>query len=336
MAGEPERELPDDLRRWVDDRAAASDEDPAAILERAVTLYRLVEERAAGDEGEQPPAAARGGVAGSDHPADLADLAARVDDVAAGLDAVDERVAGVEDDLDEKITDVRERVIQVKRETDAKAPADHDHEGLRTRIDDVERTVDRGFDNYEEILSTLVDEADERDEKLSRLAGVVVSLRRRTAAVEERLARIDAAADLKEAANRHGDRTATCEACGGTVAIGLLSEPTCPHCETGFVDVDPSGRLFRSATLRTGSPPALTAGDDPDGAARDGQSPPVSANGGDHHVGRRDGRGPADRDGNGPAGASEAADGDEADGDTDGDGDEADTATELFEESTNA
>jgi prefoldin subunit 5 len=288
MAGEPEETLPDELRRWVDEQAAASDEDPEDVLSRAVTLYRLVEDHATSASAEMPPV--------DDIETELERLTDQVSALDDRLEAVEggfddrvrtveedltdrvgsveesltDRVGVLEEDVDEKVTDLRERVIQVKREADAKAPADHDHEELRTRVDRLGTRVDDGFENYEEVLTYLTDETDDLDDKVTRLASVVVSLRERTARVERRVTRVDAAADLKESANRHGMTKAKCGACGGSVGVGLLTEPACPHCERGFVGVEPAGRLFRSGTLVTGSAPALMAGDDPDGESRNG------------------------------------------------------------------
>jgi uncharacterized protein YceH (UPF0502 family) len=292
MAEVPRGTIPDTLRSWVDERAARADAEPAEILSRAVTLYRLVEEHAesAGempaddDLGEELERLTERVATVDDFDAlgerldTLAERAAAVDDLERRVDrladAVDteeddegdrladevatltERVRGVEDDLDEKITDVRERVIQVKRDADA------GQETLDDRLDGVESTVDAGFENFETVLSRLVDEVEASDEKLTRLASVVVSLRRRLGTAEYRLTRLDAGADLKTAANRHGETKAKCGDCGGSVSLGLLTEPRCPHCGADFVDIEPSSRPFSSATLTTGQVPALTAGDD--------------------------------------------------------------------------
>lgn len=84
------------------------------------------------------------------------------------------------------------------------------------------------------------------------------------------MAELEGAADLKEVANRHGTTKAKCEECGGTVSVALLTEPVCPHCDRGFVGIEPTRRLFGSGTLVTGQPLALTAGDDPAPADRTG------------------------------------------------------------------
>ncbi|WP_380678152.1 hypothetical protein [Salinigranum sp. GCM10025319] len=276
MAGKQGDVLPDTLHTWVSEQAAVSDEDIDDVLTRAVTLYRLVEEHAESlDEGDEMPSVD-----------DLTDFDERLDDLVGRLATLDDRaehldrrVGAVEDDLDEKITDVRERVVQVKREADAKASADHDHPELRDgvdradsaatrateRVDDLEAHVDRGFDNYEEVVSYLVDETDDLDDKLTRIVSIAVDLRRRATEAERTLARLESAAELKREANRQGETAAKCEACSGRVGIGLLTEPRCPHCDARFAGIDPSSRFFGSATLTTDDTPALTAGATPDG-----------------------------------------------------------------------
>jgi chromosome segregation ATPase len=283
MAEEQWNVLPESLDTWVSERAAASDEEPADVVSRAVTLYRLVEEHAEATDGEMPPADEFDELVSSfdDHVAALDDRVSTIeetaDDNADRVTALDGRVVTVEDDLDEKITDVRERVIQVKREADGKAPADHDHPALderieragttaveaNTRVDDLETRVDSGFENFEEILEHVADDMDDRDEKLTKFASIVVDLRRRLAEVEHAVATADAAAGLKTAANRQGETVGNCGECDSRIAIGLLTEPNCPHCGAEFSGVESSGRFFGSATLTTERRLALTAGDDP-------------------------------------------------------------------------
>jgi hypothetical protein len=256
MAGEQSESFPDELREWVERKASERDATPEEILGRAVAIYRYLD-AADDDEGDVDPVE-------------------RLDALDDRVAALDDRVAAVEDDLDAKITDVRERVIQVKREADAKAPADHDHPDLNERVDEAGRTataaderveiladrVDRGFENYEEVLEYLTDVTDDLDAKTRTLAGAVIDLRselqRLTAAEHDRRA-VD---DLRTAANRHGDRTASCGDCGSTVDVALLSRAACPHCEASYVDFEPSTGFFGSATLVTGDRPALAGGTD--------------------------------------------------------------------------
>jgi chromosome segregation ATPase len=250
MAGEQSEAFPTELRDWVERKAAERDADPETILARAAALYRLLD-------------------------ADAVDG----DDPGAALDEVEtlaDRVAAVEDDLDHKIDDVRDRVVQIKREADAKAPRDHGHPDLDDRVDEAVRAaadaesrvdalddrLDRGFENYEEILEYLTDVTDDLDDSVETLTGAVVDLRaevRRVTAAEHDRRAVD---DLRTAANRHGERTAACADCSATVDLGLLARPNCPHCEATFVEFEPATGFFGSATLRTGDRPALTDGRD--------------------------------------------------------------------------
>jgi chromosome segregation ATPase len=247
MAGEQSEAFPPELRDWVERKAAERDTDPETILARAAAVYRTLDAET------------------DDEPLDGAEREALAD-----------RVAAVEDDLDEKVDDVRERVVQIKRETDAKAPRDHRHpdleervaaaaraaDGADAKVADLADRLDRGFENYEEILEYLTDVTDDLDEKADTLAGAVVDLRaelQRIAAAEHDRQAVD---DLRTAANRHGERTASCADCDSTVDLGLLARARCPHCEATFVDFEPSTGFFSSATLRTGDRLALTDGQD--------------------------------------------------------------------------
>ena len=251
MGSEPVEELPDDVEAWIAERAAATDTSRAAVVRRLVAAHRLLDEHPESlNDADTAGPAPGDGIARS--PDGVDNLDARLDDIAG-------RVEALESDLDEKITDVRERVIQIKREADAKAPADHDHPSIERRIDD-------GFGDYEEILESLVartealeDGAEDRDSKLRTVANAVVDLRRRVGTIEGVVEERAAVAALREEANRRGVTEAACDACGNAVQLGLLDEPACPHCGSPFDGVEPGG-WFRSSRLTVGNRPALESG----------------------------------------------------------------------------
>jgi hypothetical protein len=264
MAGEQSDAFPEELREWVERRAAAHDADPGAVLARAVSVYRYLDAEADADAD-----------AGAVDPPNAMDPD-RLDTIDDRIETLADRVGGVEDDLDTKVDDVRDRVIQVKREADDKAPSDHDHPELADRVDDATRTagdaaaqadaladrLDRGFENYEEILEYLTDTTDDLERRVDSVAEAVADLRSEFGHVSAAETDRRAVDDLRTAANRHGDRTAACGDCDSTVDIGLLSRPRCPHCEATYVDFEPSTGFFGSATLVTGDRPALTDGED--------------------------------------------------------------------------
>ncbi|AFK20325.1 hypothetical protein E6P09_13540 [Haloferax mediterranei ATCC 33500] len=248
MEGDDEGELPDGLREWVDERADEEGVDPETVLTRAVGIYRL----AVTDAGES-----------------LDDTAS----VPSRIDTVEGRVGDLEDDLDEKISDVRMRVVQVKRETDEKASQGHEHLELEARLDratdDIEAIRDRvteldnrlgaGFENFEEILTYLDEATESLDENLRTVAQVLLDLRSRATDIEAAELERKALSDLLRVANDANEHKAKCGGCGETVHLNLLTEPRCPACRVPFRELSPSSGFFGSATLHTGRPPALEA-----------------------------------------------------------------------------
>jgi len=249
MAEEQPQSLPAEIEEWLDDRAAESGRDRGDVLARAVATYRLLSEAESTTDAE--PLDQR-----------LGELADRLDELEAATD--------------DRVDDVRDRIVQVARSS---ADADHDHPELAERIEaaeaagnateaelasmrralaELDRQVEGGFDNYEAVLSTLADRADDTDDKLDTLAGAVVDLRQRVAALEAANARRSAVEELQRDANGRNVAAADCENCGKQVHIGLLAAPRCPHCETPFEAVEPGSWFLGSATLTVGDRPALT------------------------------------------------------------------------------
>jgi predicted nucleic acid-binding Zn-ribbon protein len=212
----------------------------------------------------------------ADHLAETqAEFESELADVEGDLES---ELAEVEREFESMIEDVRDRVVQVKREADAKAPADHDHADLREQADGVaeradelaeelaslsetvaelDEQVETGFKNYEDVLEYLTDATDDIETKLTTLGEVVVELRDQTKTLGARHASQAAADELAHLANRRGIERAKCSHCDETVHIGLLAEPNCPHCASTFNDVEPKQGLFGSARLVVGDPPAL-------------------------------------------------------------------------------
>ncbi len=247
-------------RQWLLDEADRRDIPPAELLASIVAAHRLV---ASSDEEQLPSEAA-------------ADLATESD-----LDALQEEFM-------ELVEDVRSRVIQVKRETDTKAPAEHDHPDLIERIDAaaaetdeleshltaIEATVDEleadlsaveadlsdGFDNYETILTYLLDRTDTLTDRVDTLARALLATREQLRETIGRRKEQQALEELKQEANEQDVAVAECDACGGRVRISLLTTPECPHCSSTFTGVEASSGLsglVRSDRLVVGDHPAL-------------------------------------------------------------------------------
>ncbi|OVE85718.1 hypothetical protein [Natronolimnobius baerhuensis] len=231
--------LPAEVDAWVAETAEQRDESREEICRRVVTAAHAI---ATDDESV---------------PVDQRELEDLEEQVEADLESHHE-------EFHELLEDVRSRVIQVKREADAKAPADHDHAeyeddiaSMRTDLTDLEDHVSAGFENFEDVLDYLFDQTDDLEERSTVLATAVVDLRDRWNAVAERERRRAAVERLQLAANQLGIRAAACEDCDASVDIALLTAPECPHCASSFADVTERTSFFGSHILETGEPPAL-------------------------------------------------------------------------------
>jgi predicted transcriptional regulator/prefoldin subunit 5 len=262
MAGEEHADvsvrLPSDLEEWLDEHAEATGQSRDELVGEFLSAYRAMQDNGTGAEVLTA--------------ADVAEYAevGDLDDLVDG-DELEAALETQRSEFTELLEDVRKRVVQVKRETDAKAPADHDHEVLSAELDElsaavealeddlasVESEMDAGFENFEDVLEYLTDATDDLEAKTGTLASVLVELRSTVERLQAREARRAETDALKLAANREGVESAKCEDCDTPVRIALLSDPECPHCASTFNDVEKRSGLFSSNRLVTGDAPAL-------------------------------------------------------------------------------
>jgi predicted Zn-ribbon and HTH transcriptional regulator len=264
--------LPESLSHWLDRRAQAEDRTREDVLLQLLAAYRQFDADDRPDEDGLPEALRD----------ELDDVVARRlgerDSLEAAVDReeFDDRLEEVESSFDGLLQDVRERVVQVKREADAKAPADHDHADLSDEVDDLSGEVadletelaalddrlDRGFDNYENVLNSLVDTIDEVSARQTTLARAVVETREEVHKLAARDVARSAAEELKRSGNRHGVTRAVCESCDSPVELGLLTRAECPHCSAPLIELEPASGFFGKSTLAVGDRPALESGTD--------------------------------------------------------------------------
>lgn len=236
----PDGEVPDAVLRWISSKAA----------ERNVSEIDLLQTLLEGQVGSGE----------------------EVESSAASV----EELHRVEREFRALVEDVRERIVQVKRETDEKAPSEHTHAelsnnlmqlgrevgSLEAKLEQLDNRLTAGFENYEEILTYLTESNDDLDRKLGRLASALIELRGQVGAAAREENRRNALTTLTDTANRHGVKKANCETCGEDVHIGMLVEPQCPHCDTMFSGLEPKTGFFRNSILHSGARPALESGDE--------------------------------------------------------------------------
>jgi len=222
---------------------------------------------------------------------------------AEGVAAMESRLDALEADLDEKVADLRERFVELYRDLEATAPADHAHAETAERLDalatDLDRTAERldeveadaaARSTVDEAVGERIDEIDDRltgvearvndlaelearvdaidtedlDDKLSRVASAVVRVRRRLEAAERDRADRERLDAISATANRNGVRKAACTDCGSTVDVGLLTEPECPHCGGAFAELEPNPGFLGTSRLVVAEQPALDGDVDED------------------------------------------------------------------------
>lgn len=280
MAREQSQQLPEELEAWLGQQADKTGRSRTEILARAVMAYQV------GENLDYNPLAPEAVAAINRNPERIQQILANAEEITTAVD----RLGRVETDLDEQVQDLRTRIIDVLRETESRANADHDHPDLTESLDSLETTLTHQSDRITEVSNRIdtiagrresaesdrsspVETTKETEERLQELASATVKLQRQTAALEQRAERIDRVAEIKQQANQTGTQTAECGSCDRSVNISLLGTPRCPHCDATFDGVVPSSGLFGSATLSHEDRPALE-GDVPADPSASDNSPP--------------------------------------------------------------
>lgn len=208
-------DLPPDLDTWLTEQAEASGLDRDQLLQRLLESTRLA-------------------------------LAA--DEDVAGVRELEAQQSAFEEDVEELIGDVRERVVQVKKETDTKADAEHTHEELE-RMAEFDERVAKLREDVDELETALADAESAFETATTRLRKVAAAVVRIQQSTGEKGGTDEQLAELKRLAAKRGFRTADCGACGESVDIGLLPEPNCPHCAVSFHDITGRSGWLTNPTL---------------------------------------------------------------------------------------
>lgn len=288
--------LPSELDDWLDEQAARVDLDRDQLLTQLVASYRTTMK--VDREGNPGPLVEDADIVESIDERVTEQLSTQVDDRIEDLlqerleseveSAVDSalkgqvteatnsiqrqlgnRIDAVESEFDGKIQDVRERVIQIKKETDRKAAADHHHEAfdqveelnrqvktLETDLSRLRREFDELVPDHDESIDGMGDQLESVQERLQTVAWVVSDLRE----AHEKSGGLRAVERIKRAAAKADIERANCENCGQSVAISLLTDPECPHCNATVSNVEPSGGWFGKPKLLAAS--QLESGDE--------------------------------------------------------------------------
>jgi len=229
MDGERPEGLPEDLRDWLDERAAETGRNREELLARAVAAYRLATEaeaeaeaRAGNGPGSEPgpgsdpgdgsapesgdgtgegPLAALSALDGAGRAGDPAVDPQRVEELAGRVESIRERteeLSAAVDDLDAELAtaveDVRDRVLEVLAEAESKADADHGHPDLADRVEAAERaaaTATADLSAVEDRLAGLGDDAAANAEALADVEGKLTTVARAVVRLRDRVASLE-------------------------------------------------------------------------------------------------------------------------------------------------
>lgn len=226
--------VPPPLEEWLDERADALDVDREEVVVQLLASYRAVADLEDQVDDLEPAVSVENRVV------------EELDDRLEGFDpdaltTLQDHVMDLESDVDEKVEDLRRRVLQVRDAMQNRAEADHDHPEFEELSEDVERLtsdleeVAIDLANLSDTVETLTSRLEDLETRQTRLARVVVAMRDEGAATDSSGGR--ALEHVRRVANREGVSTAACSECRRRVRIGLLSAPECPHCDAEFADV---------------------------------------------------------------------------------------------------
>lgn len=136
----------------------------------------------------------------------------------------------------DKIEDVREKIIMLKKDIDNKADQKHEHTEY-VEEETLESEINRIESQIEKLSNKSIQNEDlneEFSEKLDILASNLLSVRNRVGNLEaERRERMEKNRRMKkiiEDARKNGTTKPKCRNCGKSVRMDILREPECPHC----------------------------------------------------------------------------------------------------------
>ncbi len=263
-------ELPAELVDWLDEEASAAEVDREKMVAQLLASYQAVTQLD-GEFQDDKAVLDTNSVAETVEESLAADVERQVetlitDQVTEATDGVqrqlDSRIDSVEAEFDEKIQDVRQRVIQVKKETDGKAPKDHTHpeleqlsklqgevESLQTELEELKTAYEESVSEQKERTEEHEERLEEVQDRLQTVAWVVSDLRE----AQQSSSGLEAVERIKRAAARADIERANCENCGEGVTLSLLTDPHCPHCDATVTNVEPPSGWFGKPQLTVAS-----------------------------------------------------------------------------------
>jgi negative regulator of replication initiation len=255
-------ELSSELDEWLDKQSNSQGESRETIVRQLLAAHRT-----ATDPDNQ------------DSLGSMLDIEGMVED------ALKDQLKPIEQDFQNKISDVRERFLQTKRKIDQKAPADHEAfqtvneleirlEELSSTVENIQEQIEEGelgkeslsdsdLESLETELSRFDTRMEDAEDKLNRVAWVIKDIRESQLGKDREDLQQQTVNSIKRTAAEAGISSAPCNGCDTSVDIGLLTEPLCPHCDMRLGDLRETDGMLRTKRVLVGpSNPELNPGTD--------------------------------------------------------------------------
>lgn len=263
-------DLPAELVDWLDEEASAAEVDRGTMVAQLLASYQTVtqlngeveDDKAVLDTSSVAEAVEENLTANVERQVETL-ITEQVTEATNGVQRqLGSRIDSVEAEFDEKIQDVRQRVIQIKKETDSKAPKDHTHpeleklsklqgevESLQTELSELKTEYEESVPEQKERTEEHAERLEEIQDRLQTVAWVVSDLRE----AQQSSSGLEAVERIKRAAARADIERANCENCGEGVTLSLLTDPHCPHCDATVTNVEPPSGWFGKPQLTVAS-----------------------------------------------------------------------------------
>lgn len=235
--------LPPPLEEWVEERAESVGVNREELVVQVLGAYRATADL---EDGAAPPADA----------ADVeervrAELKDRLDRQDRDIETTQRRIDDLEENLEEDLEALRNRVLQLRDALRNRAMEDHTHEEV-TRLTDHVDDLASDLEDLSMSVTELEDDFADVETELDTLARVAVRLQRQDG--EDSTEPNRELDRLRQAANRKGVTEASCPDCEQSVSIPLLTEPACPHCGAEVRDVTTTGVVLTQGKLTRPGP----------------------------------------------------------------------------------
>lgn len=191
---------------------------------------------------------------------EMAEVRRQLSDLSLDIEQQRSRQEAFTDRISDNLTRLNGRVGDLETRTEDAETADTEHADqlaaelsediaeLEAIQSELESWIDEEFTQIEELFEHLLSVTDNLDDRVTAVESEIESLHE-TESAREKLR------SFKRTARRAGVDHGVCETCDTKIDVSLLDAPSCPTCESEFIDIEPGSgwNPFAKSTFQTAS-----------------------------------------------------------------------------------